>query len=391
MSKLVASLIVAGLAAAVGAGGPRAEPVQELEPPSGRIAVVSRSAYGTFLAIRDLAGTRSTPLTAPPGRTNRRRDLFPKWSPDGSSVAFGRSRRGSWGHYVARLGGGVRRVAAFSGFVWSPDSRQLVGGLPAPCVGQRPDAAALLVAPARGGTVRRLQALPPQERPTATRSAHVSVRDWSRRGELLYVVATTNPGDGCREHHAVRSLWRMRANGTGRRVVARRREIGDAAWSPNGRSIAFVVGRAGDFGCDVLVKTGGEAPRRLRSVAFDPAGCYGDSLSGTSIEWSADGREVFVGDGRNLLAVDVRTRAARFVLRGEAGQECSSVYACSMRVAAVSPDGAYVVAEQRAVPDQRVPGALWVIGRGGERWALPYPAGAELWGETFDVRVSPAR
>lgn len=79
------------------------------------------------------------------------------------------------------------------------------------------------------------------------------------------------------------ALYIVRADGTGRRRLARGFEAGNPAWSPDGRSIAFDDTRNAYYGI-WLVNTRGGKPRRIVRGAGDPA-------------WSPDGKRIAFSRG----------------------------------------------------------------------------------------------
>jgi hypothetical protein len=174
----------------------------------------------------------------------------PALSPDGNYVAYVRSASDVDELYVVRADGSAqRRIAAGSihELVWSEDSSSLAftpgcgydfeGG----CRKGRIDLAR------RDGTDRRVLVRPRN----LARSAEIELQDWSRGGDVLYVVR-----NGGQER-----LYTVRETGRVPAALADRREdgdLGDASWSSDGQLIAYTrrcIDLRSDTYCDVAVMT----------------------------------------------------------------------------------------------------------------------------------------
>jgi TolB protein len=169
--------------------------------------------------------------------THRRRGAgAAAWSPDGRRIAFGAAGQGGLHVYIKRLGGGVRRLThgddLFTRPAWSPDGR--------------------LIAAIRGHWV------------------------------------------GNEQLHYRDSVVVMRANGRRMRTVYAGNQLSTSspAWSPDGRSIAFVHTDIGAAGADpniYVVPAEGGAARLITDVG-----------SQTDPDWSPDGRLIAYSWGREL-------------------------------------------------------------------------------------------
>ncbi len=230
----------------------------------------------SWIAAADLSGNARREITRRPTMGERWNDHSVQWSPDGSRVAFLREGRNVSGLYVAnRDGSDLQRVlrgphswdlsTEAPDYAWSPDGRRLA-------LGNGP----LHVVNRDGTGSRRLV-------PSSTCKP-----SWSPDGtSVLYLV----DGGGCGERGANRpdrghqAIYRIDADGSHRRQLATG-SFGDAAWSPNGREIAFSnrcqVQHGQDWFCSVsLIRGDGTGTRQLVKESY-----------GGWVEWAAGGKQV---------------------------------------------------------------------------------------------------
>jgi Tol biopolymer transport system component len=335
LAALAAALMITSVAAAVAA------PEQIFDPtwsPDGRkIAYVGDGKI--YVMNADGSGKRRLTPTrnAAPGN---RPDSRPAWSPDGRKIAFETLRHAgrfacsdghpsagcNWELYVMNAdGSGQRRLTrdpgGDRGATWSPDGRELLFHRARGKRGALPGSADLWVMNADGSGQRRLvgsdrnAAWSPDGRMIAfsrgrgtNRDIYVINADGSGRRKLtrtpgLDVDPTWSP-DGrkiafvsrrerCPSAHPTTGspyicgnaeIYVMNADGTGQRNLTRNPAYGfysSAAWSPDGRKMAFVSDRDGN-GEIYVMNADGSAQRRLtRNPASDgpPA-------------WSPDGRKI---------------------------------------------------------------------------------------------------
>jgi TolB protein len=200
--------------------------------------------------------------------------MNPKWSPDGSRIAFFSTRDGNEEIYVVDLESGrldrlTTHPAADRNPAWSPDGRLLAFD------SERTGRSTLWLTSV-DGTVDG-GALP--RRVTAAEGQHEKIPAWSPDGRWLAFSA--------RE----RGPWRVaavRLDGTESRVVAS--AAGDCRpdFSPDGASVTFVSTRADGKGDLWTVPFDGGEPRRLTTT---------DALYDYHPSWSPDGRHLAFAAG----------------------------------------------------------------------------------------------
>lgn len=134
-----------------------------------------------------------------------------------------------------------------------------------------------------------------------THGPHDSDPSWSRDHRFLAFVRARGV--------AKQDIWVVRADGSGPRNLTRGRGVNwGPAWSPDGKSVAFV--RFESFGAQIwLMRSDGSAQRALTT-----AGALNDHPS-----WSPDGRSIVYSSERNgnydLYIADVRTGKERRLTR----------------------------------------------------------------------------
>jgi dipeptidyl aminopeptidase/acylaminoacyl peptidase len=277
--------------------------------------------------------------------TGPKRDIAPRWSPDGRWLAFLSERDGAKKrqlHVVPADGGEAVRLTdlphGVSEPVWSPDGTRIafvarVGGWVEPegeearrkskpfrvittlkyrfngegFIHDRP--AQVFVVPAAGGEPRRV---------TDGDFDHGDPA-WSPDGRLLAFVSARHDD---RDHDDVKDLWVVDAEGgSPRRLTASTGPLTQPVFSPDGRAIACVGRRAKNaFGLNMQVFAmpvdGGPA------VCLSPAVDRSCWVDGIRPFWSADGSAITVAaeDEGNVVLYRVPVKAGGIAERVVAGE-----------------------------------------------------------------------
>ena len=228
-------------------------PSDDLDPawsPDGRaIAFVQKkcvpnrpcgTAYKNYLYVVNADGTRLRRLTTDPAH------LFnPSWSADGKTIRYGRSLVRADGSGSSELPRNVPLAGA-----WSPDGQRIAAAQVAhsPMEGRDPAKLGLWVMNADGSNARQV-----------ARNATAREPAWSPNGRRIafrrydrQLVPGTRPW-------GTSDLFVVNADGSGLRRLTRNAEnVRWFAWSPDGRTIAFL--RNGEV---YIVKADGSGERRL--------------------------------------------------------------------------------------------------------------------------------
>jgi Tol biopolymer transport system component len=188
---------------------------------------------------------------------NRAADFAPRWSPDGSRLAFVSNRDGDDEVFVMKADGtGVRQLTRNrvrdETPSWSPDGTRIA------FVHERPtDVLELWTMRADGRGARRLV------RASRDVNEQAFAPDWAPDGRTL-VFSSNRPGDGNPE------LYRVRADGTGLTRLTRTAgdpdTLGDdgfPAFAPDGSSVVFTSNRTGRNVELWTMRADGSGQRRL--------------------------------------------------------------------------------------------------------------------------------
>jgi TolB protein len=145
--------------------------------------------------------------------------MSPAWSPDGKWIAFipGPPRKGVW--MMRANGSSLHRITIGKGVPqdpsWSPNGKRIAF---ADRQSPRSEKHDIYVIGTNGSGLRRLTSAVVDETAPA----------WGPYGEIVFAGG--------------RNLWRMKPDGSGKRLLAR--GVGKVSWSPGGSRMAFI--RAGD-------------------------------------------------------------------------------------------------------------------------------------------------
>jgi len=325
-----AVVVVLGILGALSLRGPARRPVigaatqvtldpglevdAAISPDGAMVAYASGPPTHMQIYVRQVSGGRTVSLTADT-TTNHR---WPRWSPDGSRIAF--TGGGGTIEVVPALGGPARVVARVGidtaagldwipimGFDWSPDGERLayVAGWPA---------GAIYLQDLIGGEPVRL---------TTIEQAHSPV--WSPDGSRL-AVAVGNPefvmGTKYFANEGQSGISLVPVNGDPPVTVAEQTAVNIApAWTPDGRSLLWVSDRDGtrDVFRVAIPRSGPprDAPERLTtgldalslSISRDGRRLAYASLQSTSNAWSIaiPGGGPVSSDGARAITVGNQT------------------------------------------------------------------------------------
>ena len=251
------------------APGAPADPA--FSPLGRRIAFTSRSEI--WVMYEDGTSARQVTVGPQPSRD-------PTWSPAGDALAFATGHRGDRDLYaIGADGSGLERLTA-----GRADDE-------APAWSARGRLAFVRHSSAGDGDVYAIdRSRPARKLRTLTRGpADDRSPTWSPSGRRIAFTrlaakpARSSKGRRRRPAARRRELWVMRENGTRERRLARLPdEVSAPTWSPDGRRLAFAMGRDGRRGLFVI-RTSGRGLRRIagsgadaRSIDWQPRG--GDPL-----------------------------------------------------------------------------------------------------------------
>lgn len=212
----------------------------------------------------DDQGRRIATLTSPRGAAS---DWSPAWSPDGTRIAFTRTRDGRRSIYVMRAdGSGLRRLTNGrfdDDAAWSPDGRWIAYVSTAGIRLVHPDGTGSRSVPGTG-----------VQKPNCS-EIFGTTPSWTPTGRLAFAfhaeIATDWPAT-CKSA-AARCGWIVttRIDGSNRTAVVRGR---DAHWSPDGRTVVFTPPNGG-----VAIVSAGGAGRHFLGRGY-------------MADWSADGTQI---------------------------------------------------------------------------------------------------
>jgi dipeptidyl aminopeptidase/acylaminoacyl peptidase len=336
-----------------------------------------------FVAPTDPSGR----APAPRRLTQRDRDHSPRWSPDGKQIAFVSNRGEKNQLFVARLDGGEPRQVTdaphgISQPAWSPDGKRIAYSAR---VGEHKDDKEKT--PAEKNAPRVIRDLRYKLDGIGffdERRLHIFVVDvasgeskqitsgdyfddqpaWSPNGKSIAFVSDRQAKRHQRQWCG--DVWIVPSDGGRARKVTRSR--GAAAhptFSPNGRQIAYVGHEhgSGGFAANVhlmVVATAGGAPRPVSAAIDRSVSGWPAFASGRTFHWTPDGKSLL------FLAVD---RGTQSVFRADTqGKQVQKVIGGDRQIDsfALSPDGRRVAFTSMWLtqPSELYGAAL--SGRGGE-------------------------
>lgn len=271
--------------------------------------------------------------------TSKQSEHDPRWSPDNRYLAFLSSREGAretqlW--LLDRRGGEAVRITSVAGgisdYAWSPDGKRLV------LVSEDPDPAdADTTAPPRPIVITRYHFKNDDEGYLEDRHYHLYLLDvtthqvqqltsgsfdeenpaWSPDGRSIAFVSNHDADPDRSENSDVFVMDAAPGAPARQLTTFRGSDDGDLAWSPDGKRIAYLRGSEPRFSAYsqdrvALVSVDGGAPRILTEALDRPV---------RSLHWSNDGAAILgiVEDDRTryLARVDPNDGAVQHVVDGQ--------------------------------------------------------------------------
>ena len=325
--------------------------------------------------------------------SGRKRDVAPRWSPDGARLAFVSNREERpqlWS--IDPTGGEPERLAetksAVGAFSWSPDGRRIAFLAPrAPTAEEerkqkaRDDAIVVdtnYVFP----RVHVLDVASKKVRELPLGDVSASDADWAPDSRTLAVTVSPTPraDDGSRT-----DIWIVGTDSGAaapRRFAAGAGPDGSPSWSPDGSQIAFLTrvepGAIGAQRLAVMPASGGAARILVEPRTWAPGGA----------RWSTDGRTLFftagTGTTSSLFSVGAAGGEPRLLAGGDAVLSGATVAPNNLTIVAVRSDlsapgdvvigtiGAKGAAALRRITDHNPQVREFALGRGEVlRWKGP--------------------
>ena len=301
------------------------EPRLELDAaisPDGELVAYAAGAWNnTKIYVQQVSGGRPVALTEDVPGSHR----FPRWTPDGTRVAFRHAGEQEW-FSVAALGGAPRRLPWTGNWLtWSP-----AGDVVAFVSGE-----ALFVAPAGGGEPRKVADV-----------RQPSLLSWSPDGTQLAFSSGNNSyvGDGFALLNIAQSSIRVIAASDGTLVRATDGTHFDfgPVWSPDGSGLFFVSDRGGGRDIYRLDLLSSEEPERLTT-----------GLNVFTMTLSPDGRRLaytVITSSQNLWTVPLSSEGPISVTEAEAVTTGNQ----AIEGVDVSPDGQWLAFDSNRSGNQDI-------------------------------------
>ena len=236
----------------------------QIAPDGSQIAYVIKSAaldrneYDTTIVIQSVADGVERTVSTAPGRASA-----PRWSPDGSQLAYLAEWEGRPQLHVVPAGGGEPRrltslAAGVGSPVWSPDGSRIA------VVSMAGSAAATVAQEWPGGTIRHIT-------DTRYRFDVVGYTDGKVNNIWIVPVAAGEP-------------WQL---------THRSRDVAAPAWSPDGRQIAFIsTDDAVDIGFRSQLYVTEVAGEAAEESSRGPRQVSAGTEAASAPAWSPDGRRI---------------------------------------------------------------------------------------------------
>lgn len=270
----------------------------------------------THLWMTSWDGTRTVQLTSRKGESEN----TPRFSPDGHWLAFISARGGEheddqlW--LLDRAGGEGMKLPGITGSVadiaWSPDSRTVALIVEDPDPDEAANAAASAATPA---TAKPGAPAAPVAEPTAPAATTASgAKDKKPKPIVIDRFQFKQDIDGYLRTQKKRLWLYDLATRTARRATTGDYDEALPAWSPDGKSIAFTSKRVADpdrtYDSNLFVVAVGTKPAAPRAVTTYP-GADNDEEFDSYPAWSPDGRSIayLQGGPVELFSYGVRTLA----------------------------------------------------------------------------------
>jgi dipeptidyl aminopeptidase/acylaminoacyl peptidase len=235
---------------------------------------VKGAARPRALWMLDVASGRVRPLTF-----SGKSDSDPRWSPDGTSIAFVSDRDGTPQLYRLPMRGGdaeklTDRQEAVGAFRWSPDGTRvaLLMAEPKPDAQQKrerdKDDSRVVDKDTRRARVWILDLASRTLKQVTSGSWQIAQIEWLPSGDRLVAAATAKPASDQWSQH----LYAINVgNGEFTEIGAPRGPLGAFALSPDGRTIAYAGARVdGPDAHDLWLQTiGGGAARNISGTSVD--------------------------------------------------------------------------------------------------------------------------